>query len=99
MARPYVTLAEHPTDTVRLACTKCERRRQYRKSTLIERYGPDKNMVDLQLELAAGLPEDRCRQDHGAVRDVLSRPGSMPRGAEHVQDGFGACAPAWTSVI
>jgi hypothetical protein len=29
---------------VRLACTKCDRRGQYRKSTLIERYGPDKNM-------------------------------------------------------
>jgi hypothetical protein len=30
-----------------LACTKCERRGQYRKATLIERYGPEKNMVDL----------------------------------------------------
>jgi len=26
-------------------------RGQYRKSTLIERYGPDKNMVDLRLIL------------------------------------------------
>jgi len=26
MARCYVTLAEHPSDMVRLACTKCERR-------------------------------------------------------------------------
>jgi hypothetical protein len=26
---------------VRLACTKCERRGQYRKATLLERYGPD----------------------------------------------------------
>jgi len=30
-----------------LACTKCERCGQYRKATLIERYGPEKNMVDL----------------------------------------------------
>jgi hypothetical protein len=30
---------------VRLACTKCERRGQYRKATLIERYGPDRNMA------------------------------------------------------
>jgi hypothetical protein len=53
---------------VRLACTKCDRRGQYRKSTLIERYGPDQNMVDLRLELGRRLPEDRRRQDHGPVR-------------------------------
>ena len=47
MPRPYVTLSEHPCDIVQLACTKCERRGQYRKGTLIERYCPDKNMVDL----------------------------------------------------
>jgi hypothetical protein len=29
-----------PDDMVRLACTKCERRVQYRKATRIERYGP-----------------------------------------------------------
>ena len=40
MPRSYVTLAEHPSDMVRLACTKCERRGQYRKATLIERYAP-----------------------------------------------------------
>jgi hypothetical protein len=57
MPRHYVTLAGHPFDMVRLACTKCERRGQYRKSTLIERYGPDKNMVDLRLELAADCPK------------------------------------------
>jgi hypothetical protein len=27
------------------------------KVTLIERYGPDKNMVDLRLTLAAGCPK------------------------------------------
>jgi|SoiMethySBSTD1v2_1073268.scaffolds.fasta_scaffold1500456_2 hypothetical protein len=53
MPRPYVTLAEYPTDMVRLACTKCDRRGQYRKATLIERHGPDANMVDLRLTLAA----------------------------------------------
>ena len=67
MPRPYVTLAEHPTDLVRLACTKCERRGQYCKATLIERSGPDRSMVDLRLELAAECPRviadrpvDRC---------------------------------------
>jgi hypothetical protein len=42
---------------IRLACTKCDRRGQYRKATLIERHGPDQNMVDLRLELAEGCPK------------------------------------------
>jgi hypothetical protein len=29
---------------------------------LIERYGPDKNMVDLRLELAAGCPKIAANQ-------------------------------------
>ena len=37
----------------RLACTKCERRGQYRKAALIDRYGPDANMVNLRLTLTA----------------------------------------------
>jgi hypothetical protein len=57
MLRPYLTLAEYPMGMVRLACTKCDPRGQYRKATLIERYGPDANMVDLRLKLAAGCPK------------------------------------------
>jgi hypothetical protein len=34
MSRSYVTLAEHPTGMVRLACTRCERKGQCRKTTL-----------------------------------------------------------------
>ena len=47
MSRPYGTLAEHPIDMVRLACTKCEGRGQYRKAMLIEHYGPDANIVSV----------------------------------------------------
>ena len=36
---------------------KCERRGQYRKATLLERYGADANMVELRLTLAAGCPK------------------------------------------
>ena len=54
MPRSYVTLAEHPSDMVRLACTKCARRGQYYRATLIERYGPNRNMMGLRLVLAAG---------------------------------------------
>ena len=63
MRRSYVTLAEHPTDMVRLACAKCERRGQYRKATLIERYGPDANMVDLRLVLASGCAKIAAGKD------------------------------------
>jgi hypothetical protein len=58
---------------VRLACTKCERRGQYRKATLIERYGADANMVDLTADPSSRLPEDRGREGHGSVRSELSR--------------------------
>ncbi|HZO56655.1 MAG TPA: hypothetical protein VFB63_28355 [Bryobacteraceae bacterium] len=37
-------LADFPFDLVRFKCRKCERRG---RATLIERYGPDQNMVDL----------------------------------------------------
>ena len=50
-------LADYPFDMVRLACVKCPRTGQYRKATLIERYGPDQNMVDLRLILAADCPK------------------------------------------
>ena len=53
----FVRLREHPGNMVRLACTKCERSGQYRKAALIERFGPDQNMVNLRLELAAGCPK------------------------------------------
>jgi hypothetical protein len=36
--------------------------RAYRKATLIERYGPDKNMVELRLELAEGCPKIAANQ-------------------------------------
>ena len=40
-----------------LACTECDRRGQYRKSALIERFGPDFHMVALRLILAADCPK------------------------------------------
>jgi hypothetical protein len=41
---------------VRLACTKCDPRGQYRKATLIERFGPDYGLVSMRLDLAEGCP-------------------------------------------
>jgi hypothetical protein len=74
MPRSYVTLAEHPTDIVRLACTKCDRRGQYRKATLIERYGPGPEHGPAA---GVGRPEDRGGQDHGFVWRVLPRPDTL----------------------
>jgi hypothetical protein len=38
----------YPADMVRLTCTKCGRAGQYRKQTLIERYGADIRLPDLR---------------------------------------------------
>jgi hypothetical protein len=50
--RGSLTLAEHPGDVVRLTCEKCGRNGQYRKQTLIERYGADIGLPDLREKIA-----------------------------------------------
>jgi hypothetical protein len=40
MPHGYVTLGEYPTDLLRLACTRCDRRGQYRKDHLIAEHAP-----------------------------------------------------------
>jgi hypothetical protein len=50
-------LADFPFETVRLACRKCPRKGQYRKATLLDRYGADQNTVELRLILAADCPK------------------------------------------
>ncbi len=47
-----LTLAQYPADMVRLACTRCQRRGQYRKASLIERHGGDTSLPDLRLAIA-----------------------------------------------
>lgn len=41
------TLGEYPKPYVRLACSRCSRKGQYRKETLIDEYGPDVRLPDL----------------------------------------------------
>ena len=41
------SLAEYPAAMVRLSCWKCDRSGQYRKITLIEKYGADVPLTDL----------------------------------------------------
>lgn len=45
-------LSEWPFDVIKMACSKCPRRRQYRKATLIERYGADAVMPGLPKTIA-----------------------------------------------
>ena len=67
-----LTLSTYPHNMVRLACKKCPRKGQYRKSTLIERFGPDVTMPDL-LGMISQCPKV------GVWRD--------PCGAVYVKDG------------
>jgi hypothetical protein len=41
---------------VRLACSRCPRRGQYRKATLLARFGPNYGLVSMRFDLAAGCP-------------------------------------------
>ena len=52
MAGGSLQLHEYPGDIVRLSCEKCGRSGQYRKQTLIERYGADMRLPDLRGEIA-----------------------------------------------
>jgi hypothetical protein len=69
-----------PHDLIRLACERCGRRGQYRRSTIIRRFGADASMPDVLRRLAAceraGNASDPC-----GVRypDLVKReiPGSL----------------------
>jgi hypothetical protein len=41
MAKGAWTLGEFPLPLVRVSCARCGRAGQYRKATLLQRYGPD----------------------------------------------------------
>ena len=58
-----LTLHEYPGEMVRLSCAKCGRSGQYRKQTLIERYGADIRLPDMREEIA------ECRR-YGQMHDV-----------------------------
>jgi hypothetical protein len=47
------TLADWPYRMVRLACDHCPRRGQYRKETLVARFGGDVLMPDVRHPIAA----------------------------------------------
>jgi hypothetical protein len=47
-----LTLTSYPRDLVRLACDRCGRSGQYRRETLIERFGRDAQMPTVLVALA-----------------------------------------------
>ncbi|MBO0756907.1 MAG: hypothetical protein J2P54_13685 [Bradyrhizobiaceae bacterium] len=61
------TLAQWPLRMVRLACDLCPRRGQYRKETLIEKFGGDVLMRDVR-HLIAECPR---KDAPGAARGVF----------------------------
>ncbi len=52
-----LSLAEYPAAMVRLKCWKCGRSGQYRKGTLIEKYGADARLPDLLHKIASECPK------------------------------------------
>ena len=51
MSKGSLSIATYPHDPVRIECSKCDRKGQYRKATLLKTYDPDKPMPDLLNEL------------------------------------------------
>ena len=45
-------LKDYPNAMVRLACTRCDRRGQYRLATLLAEFGPDITLPDLRGRIA-----------------------------------------------
>jgi hypothetical protein len=57
MPEGSLSLAEYPTALVRLKCDKCGRSGQYRKATLIKKYGADIPLPELLRRIAADCPK------------------------------------------
>jgi hypothetical protein len=62
------TLAEWPDRVVRLACDLCPRRGQYRKETLIARFGGDVLMPDVRHLIAQCVIRDASSETRKAAR-------------------------------
>jgi hypothetical protein len=71
-----MTLGQYPKSIVRLICSRCDRKGQYRKETLLALYGPDVTMPDLRHLIAKcechGDMSSPCGVRYG---DLLPRDG------------------------
>lgn len=66
------TLDKFPEPIVQLACTKCSRKGQYRKTVLIERYGVDIGLPALLFSIA-NCDAAKMYQGCGAYYVALDR--------------------------
>jgi hypothetical protein len=82
MAGGSLQLYEYPGPMVRLACSKCGRSGQYRKQNLIEEFGPDVRLPDLNCPMQA--PWD-ARRLNGALRRADAQ--REPNGADGTYGG------------
>jgi hypothetical protein len=71
MSRDSLTTSTCPFPIVRIVCAKCARGDQYRRQTLIDRFGPDTGMLEVLEELEQcpttgpermGSRSDSCRK-------------------------------------
>ena len=64
-----MTLGKYPKPMVRVICSRCDRKGQYRKETLLALHGPDVTMADLRHLIAKcerhGKHGDACGIRYG----------------------------------
>jgi hypothetical protein len=61
MTKDALTTSAYPFPIIRIVCSKCARAGQYRRQTLIDRYGPDTSMPEVVAELAGSMASARER--------------------------------------
>jgi hypothetical protein len=57
MPNGSLSFAEYPAAMVRLACSKCDRSGQYRRATLIKKYGAEISLPELLHKIAGSCPK------------------------------------------
>ena len=68
-----LTPSTYPTETITVLCGECSREGRYKRTTLLDRFGPDKPMPDILNAITAGcgkneaLSTDRCKAIYGEL--------------------------------
>ena len=58
-------LSEYPYVIVRIACSRCSRKGQYRLARLAERYGAEARLTDVLAKLSSNCPHADTAQHQG----------------------------------